>query len=151
MTTKVRRLGAAVSLATLTVTVGCTQPVEPEATATEKAELQLWVPIDTVEQVTIAASAEKIWSILVDVDAYAEWNPWLTQAHDATSPAVQVGDTITATVILGTGPTAATESVTVVTPPGTPGQPAGQLARFCWRDAIPIASTLSPAHRCRTL
>jgi hypothetical protein len=144
-------IGKAASLTALTLSLGCTQDVAPEKTADENAALQLWTPIDVVEQVNISASADKIWSILIDVNDYAQWNPWLTQAHDATSSTVQVGDTIDATVILSGRASAATEAVTVVTPPGTAGQPAGQLAQFCWRDAIPITSTLVPAYRCRTL
>jgi hypothetical protein len=135
----------------LAFVLACTQPVDTEKTATDDAKLQLWCPIDVVNEVSIAATPEKIWSIMVDLDSYAQWNPWLIKAKDTTSAAVTVGDNVDATVVLGTGPSSAAETITVVTPPGTAGQPAGQLAQFCWRDAIPVTSSLVPAYRCRTL
>jgi hypothetical protein len=151
---------ALVCLSTLTAFIalatGCTAPVqEKEVTEQQKEDLSLWKPIGTIEEVDINASADVIWRDLLTVSCYSHWNPWLTTAADTTHPAqgaeIEVGDTVTATAITATGAQAGTEKVTIAAAPGTPGQPAGQVAQLCWRDAIPVASCLVPAYRCRTL
>jgi hypothetical protein len=134
---------------------GCMQHVDSQEVAQQTAQADSidGNGIHVTEELDIDATPQAIWSILVDVDEYAQWNTWLTQAQDTTTPSgpVQVGDNIDATVILGTGPSKATETVTVVDAPGTPGQPAGQIANFTWRDTIPVTSCLVPAYRSRTM
>jgi hypothetical protein len=156
MNTWVGRIGLACLGVAAGLASGCTQPVGPEEGAAQQIAQADSVDrngIHVTEEVDIHASPQKIWSILVDVGDYSEWNTWLTMARDTTNPSgpVQVGDNIDATVILGTGPSQATETVTVVDAPGTPGQPAGQVADFTWRDTIPITSCLVPAYRSRTM
>jgi hypothetical protein len=153
---RVSLVGLGVSAVVLALSTGCTQPVEAEEVAkTEQAPLQLWAPISLVEQTDIAAPADSIWRDLVTVSCYSHWNPWLTEAADPTHPdpgaAIEVGDQVTATVIITGGPQHVSHRVLEVTPPGAPDQPAGQIAQLCWRDDNGITSDIAPAHRCRTL
>src|SRR5262249_5151297 len=149
------RVGVGVGVAAA-LGAACTQPVGSEESAAQQvaqADSIDWSGIHVAEEIDIRASPQTIWSVLVDVDDYSQWNTWLAQAQATTHPSgpVQVGDNIDATVILGTGPSKATETVTVVAAPGTPGQPAGQVANFTWRDTIPVTSCLVPAYRSRTM
>jgi hypothetical protein len=64
---------------------------------------------------------------------------------------MELGDDVTATVQTASGSSLSQSVVTVATAPGTPGQPAGQIAQLCWKDTIPVSSCLVPAYRCRTL
>jgi hypothetical protein len=139
----------------LSLSLGCTQPIEnPEGAKTEESDLSLWQPIGVIEEIDIKASADVIWRDLLTASCYSHWNPWLSPATDTTHPAqgaeMELGDNVTATVITATGQSLSQSTVTVVTAPGTPGQPAGQVAQFCWKDTIPVTSHLIPAYRCRT-
>jgi hypothetical protein len=141
---------------TAALSLGCTQPVgSQEVIARSDEPLALSCNIGVIEEADVAASPDVIWQDLLVPSCYAHWNPWLTTAADTTHPQpgaeMEVGDNVTATVITATGSQSASETVTIVTAPGTPGQPAGQLAQLCWRDTIPITSALVPAYRCRTL
>jgi hypothetical protein len=134
----------------------CAAPTDGgEATGSDRADLSLWHPISVIETVDIHADPEIIWRDLLTTSCYSHWNPWLHPATDTTHPAqgaeMEVGDDVTATVITATGSSLSQSVVTVATAPGTPGQPEGQIAQFCWRDTIPVASWFIPAYRCRTL
>lgn len=50
-------------------------------------------------EIEINASAEKIWKVLSDFDAYPQWNPFIKSITGAQS----VGDTIVVTMIQGNG------------------------------------------------
>ena len=153
---RVSLVGLGVSAMAIALSTGCTQPTESEDVAkSEQDSLSWWKPIGVIEETDIHASPDVIWRDLLTASCYSHWNPWLTTAADTTHPApgstLEVGDHVTATVITATGAQSATETVTVTTAPGTPGQPAGQIAQLCWRDTIPVTSCLVPAYRCRTL
>ena len=38
-------------------------------------------------EVEIAAPAERVWSVLVDFDAYPDWNPFIRSIQGACEPA----------------------------------------------------------------
>lgn len=40
--------------------------------------------------VPIAASADRVWEVLVDLARYPEWNPWLTSAKGVVEPAARL-------------------------------------------------------------
>ena len=88
------------------------------------------------EEVIVAASIERVWSALVDLHAYAAWNPWLVRAEGE----ARVGAIVWAEVILGKKTMRAKHVVLVVDP----------MRRFCWRDAGWNALFVY-AHRDRTL
>ncbi|MCX4781761.1 SRPBCC domain-containing protein [Streptomyces sp. NBC_01264] len=88
------------------------------------------------EQAVIAAPAERIWDVLVDLPSYQDWNPWVLRADGEVRP----GATVHVTVALGTHVMPAEHTVLVVEP----------NRRFCWRDAGWNASFVY-GQRCRTL
>jgi uncharacterized protein YndB with AHSA1/START domain len=69
----------------------------------------------------IAASADDVWRVLVDLPAYAAWNPWLVSAEGDVAP----GGVVWASVVLGEKTMRAKHRVLVVEPG----------LRLCWRDA----------------
>jgi uncharacterized protein YndB with AHSA1/START domain len=69
----------------------------------------------------IAAPPERIWSILVDLPAYREWNPWLTAAAGTIAP----GADVRVRVVLN-GATRDADHVVLAVEPGH---------KLCWRDA----------------
>lgn len=73
------------------------------------------------EEVVIAATPEQVWAVLVDLPAYARWNPWLLRADGEAA----VGATVWAEVVLGEQRRRAKHKVLAVDP----------ATRFCWRDA----------------
>ncbi len=73
------------------------------------------------EEAVIAASPERVWAVLVELPAYAAWNPWLTRVEGAAQP----GATVWADVVLGDKRMHAKHLVLAVEP----------TRRFCWRDA----------------
>lgn len=88
-----------------------------------------------VEERHIEAPPEVVWQVLVDFDAYGDWNPWLVQAHGE----AVVGAGVDAMVQLRTLRKARHEVIEVV--PHT---------RFCWQD-VGWFVALARGHRCREL
>ncbi len=94
-------------------------------------KVELWVA-----ETTIAASPEKVWEVITDFEAYAEWNPWLIEA---TGSAV-VDGRVDARVRLGERVRRAKHRVFLVEQP----------RRLCWRDAG-FTTLFATGSRCRTL
>jgi hypothetical protein len=70
--------------------------------------------------VAIDAPLETVWSVMMDIDAYGEWNPFLFRAECRTPP--QPGDPIVLHVRWPNGRTTRSpERVTVVEPPQQDG------------------------------
>jgi hypothetical protein len=84
----------------------------------------------------IAASPQRIWSLLVDLPAYSSWNPWVVRAAGE----VRRGGEATVQVMLGAWRMRARHRVLTVDPE----------RRFCWRDAGWNARFVY-AQRCREL
>jgi len=87
-------------------------------------------------QAHIAAPPEVVWKVIVDLEAYAEWNPWLSQAKGS----AEVGGSVDAVVHLGEETRKAGHLVFEVEAP----------RRFCWRDAG-FTTNFATGSRCRTL
>ena len=87
-------------------------------------------------EVTIEATPDEVWAVLVDFDAYEEWNPMVPAASG--SPIV--GERLPVKVILDGKEKDFTHVVTLVDEPN----------RFCWRDAGP-QTTVAFGQRCRRL
>jgi len=86
--------------------------------------------------IEIAAPPEVVWAVLVDLGAYAAWNPWLPHAAGE----ARTGAEVDVEVVLGDERRAAKHVVLEVEPPSL----------FCWRDAGWTAWLVS-GRRCRRL
>jgi uncharacterized protein YndB with AHSA1/START domain len=84
----------------------------------------------------IAAPPELVWEVLVDFEAYAQWNPWLTEARGN----AEVGASVDARVRLGADERKAAHRVFEVDAP----------RRLCWRDHG-YTTSFATGSRCRTL
>lgn len=73
------------------------------------------------QEAVIAADPGAIWRLLVDLNGYAAWNPWVVRAEGDAVPGAEVD----VDVMLGSYRMAATHVVLAVDP----------QTRFCWRDA----------------
>jgi uncharacterized protein YndB with AHSA1/START domain len=73
------------------------------------------------EQAVIAADPARIWHLLIDLDGYSTWNPWVIRAEGQAEP----GNEIRVEVVMGKHTMRAQHVVLTVEPE----------ARFCWRDA----------------
>ena len=82
----------------------------------------------------IEATPDEIFDVLVGFDEYADWNPWLIQAEGE----AVVGDSVTATVVLGDSTRTARHRVLEVDAPN----------RLCWRDAG-VTTWFVKGRRCR--
>jgi len=83
----------------------------------------------------IAADPAAVQEALLDFDAYAEWNPWLTSAVGEPLP----GATVAATVRFDEGERVVRHRVLVVEP-----------ATFCWED-LGAFTVVARGQRCREL
>jgi hypothetical protein len=71
--------------------------------------------------VAIDAPLDAVWAVMMDVDAYGEWNPFLHRAECRTPPTV--GDPIVLHVRWSNGKTARSpERISVIEPPHREGQ-----------------------------
>jgi hypothetical protein len=69
-------------------------------------------------QVTIAAPAELIWSVMVDLDSYGEWNPFILRVGLPNGAPARVGDPILLRVRMGNGREYdSPERITAIEPP----------------------------------
>lgn len=67
-------------------------------------------------EVAIDAPLDLVWSVMLDVDAYGEWNPFVVRAECPDPP--RVGDPIRLHVVFGDGRSAVSpERISVVEPP----------------------------------
>jgi uncharacterized protein YndB with AHSA1/START domain len=72
-------------------------------------------------EAVIAADPSRVWDLLVDLDGYASWNPWVVRAQGQAVP----GADVTVDVVLGGHPMKARHTVLTVVP----------QREFCWKDA----------------
>jgi hypothetical protein len=70
------------------------------------------VPYTPSASIEIDATPDEVWSVLTDVAAYDEWNPFIVSS----SGTVEVGATLTNTMRDATGETTFTPTVLTVTP-----------------------------------
>lgn len=70
------------------------------------------VPYTIRASIEIQATPEQVWSVLTDLDAYDEWNPFIVSS----SGTVEVGATLTNTMRDATGETTFTPTVLTATP-----------------------------------
>jgi uncharacterized protein YndB with AHSA1/START domain len=109
----------------------------PRARAVELAER---VPMGSSlvfrAEAVIAAPAERVWDMLVDLPRYAEWNPWNVHVEGDLSP----GGLVWCEVVLGKRRMRVKHTVLTVRP----------NERLCWRDASWYAAVVY-GQRCRTL
>ncbi|GAA0938778.1 SRPBCC domain-containing protein [Virgisporangium aurantiacum] len=70
------------------------------------------VPYTLRASIEIQATPEQVWSVLTDLDAYDEWNPFIVSS----SGTVEVGATLTNTMRDATGETTFTPTVLTATP-----------------------------------
>jgi hypothetical protein len=71
-------------------------------------------PVFTVEHdIEIPASAQEIWSVLTDFEAYPEWNPYVVFIEGGDEDGVKIGDVITLTIVEGNFPDSLTLSPTI--------------------------------------
>jgi Polyketide cyclase / dehydrase and lipid transport len=73
------------------------------------------------EQVVIAADQARIWQLLVDLDGYQSWNPWVVKAEGA----AESGADVRVQVVLNGRVMSARHTVLTV----------GYGSEFCWKDA----------------
>jgi uncharacterized protein YndB with AHSA1/START domain len=88
------------------------------------------------EETVIAAEPRRIWELLVDLDGYAGWNPWITRAAGEVAP----GGKVSVHVVMGKKTMRVAHEVLVVEPE----------QRFCWRDSG-WSALFVYGQRCRTL
>ena len=88
------------------------------------------------EEITIHATPEKIFGVILDLAHYGEWNPWLTHAEGQ----MVEGGAVTVQVVLNGQTQTANHTVIKVEP----------YTRFCWKDAG-WTTIFAPGQRCRTL
>jgi uncharacterized protein YndB with AHSA1/START domain len=88
------------------------------------------------QQADIAAPASRVFDAMIDVDAYADWNPWLIEAEGDVVP----GGTVTVQVVMNGKAQKATHEVLIVEPD----------THFCWKDSG-WNSWFVYAQRCRWL
>jgi uncharacterized protein YndB with AHSA1/START domain len=72
-------------------------------------------------EAVIAADRARVWNLLVDLDGYAAWNPWVVRAEGQAAP----GADVTVDVVLGGHTMKARHTVLTVVP----------QTEFCWKDA----------------
>jgi uncharacterized protein YndB with AHSA1/START domain len=111
---------------------GCAADAELETTTTTEA----LCAVTFHAEADIAAEPWRVWDLIVDLEGYADWNPWVVKATGPATP----GATIEVDVVLNGGIQHVQHEILVVEP----------NQRFCWKDAG-WSSSLVPAHRCRTL
>jgi uncharacterized protein YndB with AHSA1/START domain len=121
--------GARRAIAILALVSGCVLPTKAPR---ERARCGQLYRVET----TIAASPARVWSVLADLPAYREWNPWLRSAVGRLVP----GAGVRARVVLGKEVRTADHVVLVVEPE----------RRLCWRDAG-WTTIFVYAQRCRWL
>ena len=117
--------------ALLLVGMACSSDPATDRRIPREPKVERWVAA-----AHIAAPPELVWQVLVDFDAYAQWNPWLVEAHgDA-----RVGAAVDARVELKGKTRRAAHKVFEVDAPH----------RFCWRDAG-ATTAFATGSRCRVL
>lgn len=79
-----------------------------------------WHSILFEEQAVIAAPIGRIWDLLVDLEHYGDWNPWIVWAEGDAVP----GATIQADVVMGDSIMEVEHVILAV----------DAEQRFCWRD-----------------
>jgi hypothetical protein len=80
-----------------------------------------WTSVVYAEEAVIAASADTVFALLVDLPGYPAWNPWIVEAQGPVAP----GATVLLQVASGGSTTRYQHTVLVVEP----------ATRFCWKDA----------------
>jgi uncharacterized protein YndB with AHSA1/START domain len=73
------------------------------------------------EEAVVAADPARVWQLLVDLDGYASWNPWVVRADGVAAP----GADVRVDVVLNGHVMQARHTVLTVRPE----------AEFCWKDA----------------
>lgn len=82
-------------------------------------------------RVEIAASLDVVWAVMLDTDAYPDWNPFVVRAETAAPP--RVGAPIVLTVRwAGGGTVRSPERITAIEPPAT-GADGVRRARLAYR------------------
>jgi len=110
--------------------------------AADDAELETTTTTEALCSVTFHAEADiaaepwRVWDLIVDLEGYADWNPWVVKATGPATP----GATIEADVVLNGGIQHVQHEILVVEP----------NQRFCWKDAGWNALFVY-GQRCRTL
>ena len=84
---------------------------------------------------TIHASPEVVFSVVADLDAYADWNPWITAARGVPEP----GESVDVDLVLGGRQRVGLHTILEVERP----------SRFCWRDRG-WTTAFAYGQRCRT-
>jgi hypothetical protein len=79
-----------------------------------------WHSILFEEQAVIAAPIDRIWGLLIDLEGYRDWNPWIVWAEGEAVP----GATIQADVVMGDAIMEVEHVILAV----------DAERRFCWRD-----------------
>ena len=82
------------------------------------------------------APPELVWDVLVDFDAYVDWNPWIIEAEGIPL----VGEEVSGISVLNDDERAVRHEVTEVDP----------SRRFCWKD-LGWFVTFAEGRRCRDL
>jgi uncharacterized protein YndB with AHSA1/START domain len=101
-----------VLLLSLLMTFGCAHDTVPRVASARSIVMR--------DEAVIAAPRERVWAVLVDLERYHEWNPWLRGADGRLAP----GGIVFADVMLNGQTRRARHVVLTVEPP----------ARLCWRD-----------------
>lgn len=77
-------------------------------------------PVNPTATVSIDAPLDVVWQVMLDTDAYSEWNPFVVRAETPQPPAV--GNPIVLHVVWANGRGARSpERITVVQPPAVGG------------------------------
>jgi hypothetical protein len=79
-----------------------------------------WHSILFEEQASIAAPIDRVWGLLIDLEGYRDWNPWIVWAEGEAVP----GATIQADVVMGDSIMEVEHVILAV----------DAERRFCWRD-----------------
>ncbi|MEQ4210040.1 SRPBCC domain-containing protein [Actinopolymorpha sp. B9G3] len=69
-------------------------------------------PLTLSATIEVDATSEQVWSVLADLDAYAEWNPFIVSS----SGELEVGSTVRHVIRSGDGTTTFTPTVLAVEP-----------------------------------